>query len=313
MMLAARLMRGRRGRIALVASVALNPSLILMSAWWGQLDSVTMALAMLGIVLMIEERPFWAGLAAGAAAMVKVQGVFFVPLIMIGSLRSRRSLAGAATGLAIGLAIPALPFVISGQGVLVVGRVVALVASPGWLTVNALNVWFLISGGRGNWGFNAPLVWADTSPLVAGVSARVVGMALLAGWMAFTVIGAWRARKGSTWLLAGVLVSLGMFLLPTQAHERYVLGAVGFGALYAAYSSGQDFRNWRGMGLYAMISTLVALNLWWASPPLPSMAGLSGTLPSGMIIAAGFVFVAGWGAWQLWKLSIMGRDDARPD
>ena len=120
------------------------------------------------------------------------------------------------------------------------GRSVALVASPGWLTVNALNVWYLLTAGRGNWAYNAPLVRPDTLPLVGGLSARAVGLLALAIWSASVLWLGWRARvrpQQPGWPLAGALLYLGVFLFPTQAHERYAFAAVPLLAATVALSS----------------------------------------------------------------------------
>lgn len=327
-----------RARARLIAlSLALNPALILMSAWWGQLDSVYADLVIVSVIAALRGSPATTGLAFGAALMTKQQAIFFTSVIL-GAVamagkddltikttdlrteiphRSLRSLwfnlpiridymLRFTIAALIPVAAALIPFFMTGQGVFLLHRMTALVSGPNWPTINALNLWYLLTGGAGNWEFNAPLTLPDTTALIAGLTYRQIGIALLIGWLALIPILAQHAHRSDAWLLAGALTALGIFLLPTQAHERYSLAAVGFAAAYCAALRVSPPPRFRGRGLgggvesgplirispvidenslnnhvqppvflwksdvwYAIITGSIVTNLIWAASPLP--------------------------------------------
>lgn len=302
----------------LLLTLALNPALIHLSAWWGQLDSVYAALALAALAAAMRRRPLWAGIALGASAMVKLQGLAVAPAVALAllepplvSMVAARRLAVFLLGAVISLLAGMLPFALTGQAELVFQRAIALLASPGWLTVNALNPWYLATGGAGNWAFNAPLTLPDSAPLWLGLSASTLGRLALAAWtaavLALALRGAARLPETSRrelYFLAAALLTLGIFLWPSGAHERYALPAVWISAGAAAVrplpqAAGQRARFsqliWNSYTLYAIITIHVSLNLWWAAPPVPWLEGLAENRTLGMLIAALAAAAALWG------------------
>ncbi len=335
-----RMARGRRGALWGVVSVALNPALIVLSAWWCQLESVYALLALGAVVAAVERRPMLAGILLGAGVMVKVQAVVVAPVVGLVILaeagRVPRRVGLLALGAILPVALAMGPFVTLGQGGLVLGRIAALVAGPGWLTVNALNAWYLVTGGAGNWAYQAPLTRPDSAPVLVGVSARALGSAALVLWSVGVLGSAWRVRReasGRGWLLAGALLYLGVFLWPTQAHERYAFGAVvmlagmvavGLGGRSpdprpgVAEMGGGEKRGrmryhpggtvgasvaWRDGALYAMITAAHTLNLLWAAPPMPWLASrFAGQREIGLGVALVMLLLAWWGWWMLHRM-----------
>jgi hypothetical protein len=292
----------------LLLSIAFNPALIYLSAWWGQLESIYACLALAAILAAGRGRPFRAGLWLGLGVMVKLQAGVAVPLVLLiaaarpnpgdkslptlpGWLRAAPlGLLKAGLGMASSVGAALAPFALSGQLKLVLQRSIALVASPGWLTVNALNVWYLLTGGRGNWAYNTHLSRPDTLTFVGGLSAREVGLLALAVWSASVLWLGWRARlhdRQAGWLLAGALLYLGVFLFPTQAHERYAFPAVPLLAACVAVSSNKSTKVvWQHGVLYGMITVTHTLNLIWAAPFSPTLeTAFAGRVGSGAAIA----------------------------
>ncbi|NDJ35959.1 MAG: hypothetical protein GYB64_14990, partial [Chloroflexi bacterium] len=144
-------------------------------------------------------------------------------------------------------------------------RTIALIAGPGWLTVNAANLWYLATGGAGNWSAGAPLLLPDSTPLLAGLTPRLIGVGLLALWTGAALIRWWLRGDAA---FTAVLLVLGVFFLPPQAHERYAFGAVVF-ALISMRPA-----------LALAITVLHTLNLLWAFG-----------LPPGMPLPAAFLLL----------------------
>jgi hypothetical protein len=297
-----------KGARWLLAATAFNPALIYLSAWWGQIESVYACLALAAILAAGRGRPFRAGVWLGLGVMVKLQAAVAAPLIlMIVAARlkpgdenrptlpevfraSAPEVLRATLGVALAMGVCLAPFALSGQLRLVLQRSVALVASPGWPTVNALNVWYLLTGGRGNWAFNTPLTHPDTLAVGGGLSAREVGLLALAIWSASVLWLGWRAGRRTRlrgWLLCGALLYLGVFMFPTQAHERYAFPAVPLLAGAAALSADKSTKVvWQQAALYGMITGIHLLNLIWAAPFSPTLdAVFAGRLGSGAAVA----------------------------
>lgn len=90
----------------------LNPFLIFLAAAWGMFDAIMMALLLLSLLWLAQERHARAGVVFGLAALIKVFPLFVAPLWMIyawrrdGAAKAARFVgAAAATGIAV-----ALPF-----------------------------------------------------------------------------------------------------------------------------------------------------------------------------------------------------------
>jgi hypothetical protein len=303
-----RLAHRRIEALWLVGSVAFNPALIYLSAWWGQYESVYMLGALAALVAAQENRPMWAGLALGLGAMVKLQAAVIAPVVLLIVLaKPTRGVSLLLMGLGLVLALTATlgPFAVTGQGGLIMHRLVAVVAGPGWLTINALNVWYLLTRGTANWVYNTPLVWPDSAPLVAGVPARTVGTSLLAVWTIGALALIWRSltkERAIVPLLGGALLYLGIFLFPTQAHERYAFGAVVLlaGAAASMASREDRMRLSQPVCLYILITMACTLNLIWAAPFAPWLDGwLAGSRTAGMLLASVFLAAALWGGYVL--------------
>jgi len=294
----------RRARWLGIAA-ALHPALLLMSAAWGQLESVYAALALGALICALEGKALPAGALIAAGALVKPQGAALAPLIALAALsgphtEAPRRLLYVIMGAVLLSAPLLLPFALTGRLPLLAARLGALRAAPGWWTVNAPNLWYLLSAGRANWAFNAPLIAPDTAPLVTGLSARTLGMLLLGLWSVITLAGAWRARGNPhAWLLAGSLLFLGLFLWPTQAHERYLFGALVLAPGVPALA-GNPASLRRG-SLWALALGLGgALTLLWAAPALIGLPGPGGWLPGGLALAVLLLISGAAGMAWLW-------------
>jgi hypothetical protein len=207
--------------------------------------------------------------------MVKLQALVVTPaLLLFVCARRPADLLRVALGAGLVAGAALLPYALIGQAGLVLRRSIALIAGPSWLTVNALNLWYLVTGGAGNWRYDAPLPFTDADPLIAGVGARPIGLVLLALWVLGVCGWAWRHRaEGGRWVLAAALLYVGVFFFPTQAHERYAFGAVVLGWLWGG-SAG-------GVGLPLALTALHTANLLWAAP-------VQGARLPGLLIAVGW-------------------------
>lgn len=281
--------------------IGFNPALILLSAWWGQLESVWALFIV--VALLQREHPLLAGVAFGCALMIKQQALVAAPILMLLWLQHFRHGAWkAALGTSLPILIGVLPYMVAGQGVLLWQRMGALVAAPGWLTVNALNLWYLFTWGRGNWQFDQPLILPDTQIILAGVSYRLLGLILLMVWVALMLLLTWRSKD---WWLGAALLFAGVFLLPTQVHERYLFGALVMTLGWLVRTLQQADKPhvaWHDLTFFGMITLLHTVNLMWAFP----LTALAGSQLIGVLVSIGII---AWTGWALQMLVVVSYRD----
>ena len=215
------------------AAILFNPGLVLISAVWGQVDSL-LALLALGSVYLLAGRPTL-GREAGAVALLafavvtKPQVVFALPIVAVVLLRRhlRDGIAAVArlTGLAaVGLTIVFsvfIPFGVNPSGVLAFYRNAGSMYP--FTSLSAFNVWGVFGFFRPDVGFQALNV--------GGASAFYVGLGLTA--VAVVAI-AWRcwlslssgAGTEATLLFGITAVTCVAFTLLTRTHERYLYLAI---------------------------------------------------------------------------------------
>jgi dolichyl-phosphate-mannose--protein O-mannosyl transferase len=234
--------RYARETVALLAAAlfALNPATIYVSAYWGQVDSVSWGFVLLAMWLALRagdrpERPaalVWAWLAVAFSILIKPQGALvatvlvayaFVPLD--GAVRARRL---RATALGIGAAL-VLAYALA---VLFHGTFDPIAAAQ-WLydrysigsnvyAYNSVNAFNLYAVKQAFWqpdtvplmlfGFEAGPTWLWGVVLVAAATALIVARYL-------------QERSEEAFLGACMLTAFAFFILATRMHERYIYGA----------------------------------------------------------------------------------------
>lgn len=223
------------------AMFALNPAAIFVSSVWGQVDSVSGGLALLGIYLMArasddDADASWfvveAWLALAASILVKPQAAVLVPLFVafifgsrewLPSRIGRRALAtagGIAGGIALAI-VAARPFHAGGNVIDLLfwlkGIYAAGYAGYSFNSVNAFNLWTVAR----------PFWQSDAQPILF-LSQYAWGVLL---FVAATGLIVWRylqARTQQSFVEASALLALGFFILMTRMHERYVFDALLF-------------------------------------------------------------------------------------
>jgi Gpi18-like mannosyltransferase/predicted membrane-bound dolichyl-phosphate-mannose-protein mannosyltransferase len=224
--------------LAAAAVLAFNPAAIYVSAYWGQVDSVSWGFALIAVWCVLRAgdvpekmlpRLAWAWAALAFSILIKPPAAVLVPLLLAypfatadAAVRARR-LVGTAAGIGAGVAV---------------ALAVALLFHPradvlGWLfgrytygsgiypfnSVNAFNLYAL----------RQPFWQSDTIPLsVFGIHAGTLatwGVALVLAATAL-IVGRYLQRRDERAFLEGaMLCALAFFVLATRMHERYVYGA----------------------------------------------------------------------------------------
>ena len=217
-----------RPRLAVAGAllVAFVPVTWLLSAWWGQFESIYVLLGLVATILLLADRPLPAAAALGLALMTKPQALPFVVPFAAYTLGRYGWRRGAVLGAvaAVTAAATWLPFLADGGP----ARYAANLAhyQDGMfavLSLRAWNPWWVVQELTAGGSFVA-----DTAPLVGPVTPRMVGYGLAAiGALGVFLLGLRRPTRDG--LLLGLTATvLVTFSSLTTMHERYSYGAVVF-------------------------------------------------------------------------------------
>jgi dolichyl-phosphate-mannose-protein mannosyltransferase len=211
------------------AAIALNPTVIYLSAYWGQDDSIPALLALFAIAELVYGNAVVAWLAIAAAIMFKPPVLVLVPLMCLYPFTARDAVRwGRLRWGAIGIA-----------SALILVEILALVYFPQPNPfIAARHLLAKIVQGSSYFPYtslNSFNFWALLGPFFASDHTRFLFMSRHRwGDLMFTTSAAviyWRyvrSRDPVAMLEAATLVLLAFFLLLTEMHERYLLYALVF-------------------------------------------------------------------------------------
>ena len=183
------------------------PTVVLNGALWGQCDSIYSALCLLGLWLILADRP-WFGVSAMAAAFAfKLQAVFLLPMLLLFWIAKKLKWYHLAAFPAVNI-VMVLPAVFAGRGL--------------W---DALTVGFQQTGSIGDaLNYNAPSLFALFSSIPNAHSASVIGIVAAGLVLVLLALVVWHFRtvlNDRVLLLCAVIMSIAVpFFLP-HMHDRY--------------------------------------------------------------------------------------------
>jgi len=229
-------------RTALIAAglFAFNPAAIYISAYWGQIDSVSWGLVLAGLLLFARasQEPakarssiIWAWVALAFSLLIKPQAAFLLPLYIAFAFTApaaarRDRLTGTGVGMLAGIVMAYLSCVVFHANW-------NPVADFAWLlhqytygsgvyaenTVNAFNLYAI----------KQPFWQPDSQPLTFGgiaIGPMVVwGWSLVVGSTALVVARYLQRKDDASFFEAAMLIAFAFFCLATRMHERYLFGA----------------------------------------------------------------------------------------
>ena len=232
---------GERMALLLAAVYALNPATIVTSAAWGQVDSV-LTLGLVAVALLVQKRAWrWALPVYILCVLVKPQALMAGPLGLLaliaqvaGDKETRaKLLKQAGIGLAIGVAaavVIVVPFWGNQQPNWLIEKYVGTMGYYSYATVNAANLFYLLGG---NWQ-------VLSQPAFAGITWGAIGTANLVLVLVYVGFVFWRTKRDDIVWACAALLFVGIFVMSTQMHERYLLPALLL--LGMAYAQKGDFR-----------------------------------------------------------------------
>ena len=243
--------------VLVIVAVLLVPATWYLGAWWGQVDSVYVALCLWAAILSSRDRLWVFACVLGLAMMTKPQALFMVAPFAgyaIGRWGARRAGLVGLAALAVAL-LTWLPFVPYG-GVADYLRNLDYYQNNQYpiLSVRAWNPWWLLQAAIGGDRFvldSAPVIGPFT-PRLFGVVATTVGEIL--------VFAALLRRATPERLFLGLAAAtLVAFCLMTSMHERYAFAAL---VLLAPLLDRRPIQL-----VWGVLAVAISLNVVAAAPP----------------------------------------------
>lgn len=273
---------------------AFNPLTIFVSAIWGQIDGVLTLMMLTVTWLLLKGNLLRATALAVAGVMLKPQGLFLAPFFLLSQWFRHRPLRWALT-IPVGLAVVwamvgpfyfphqdgvSLASAIIGPFQFLYERMVATAEGYPHSSINAFNIW-------------APTgMWLPDSRTILGISHKTLGLvfvAIMCGWIGLFLYRKRHAGSAPIFLAAAILL-VGMFLLPTRMHERYIFPAIAFLAIASGFNRYLKTAYW-GFTVTALLNVLYAFLLYNHKPIFEAIApGVMQALIIAIVLANMWMF-----------------------
>ena len=248
---------------AAAAAYGLSLPLWFNAAVWGQCDALLSLALTAAAVALLRDRPGWCGVALGWALSLKLQAVVIVPAVAVYWLaRGRWRSAGITAWAALSAwAVLALPFLLAGARLSILGAYVGSVGFYPWCAMGAMNGWYVFEDvlGRAH-GASYGSHILDAGLLWNALSYKALGLLMFGGYLLFLLAGLWRRPTRYGLVLACALSVFAFFMLPTEMHERYIVPAVALLALIAPATRSAR-RLFNAMSVMALIDQALQLRL----------------------------------------------------
>lgn len=261
-------------KIALLA-LALSLVNMLDSAVWGQFDSFVVLFILLSVGLVISNHNQLGWSFAALALATKQLALPLLPALLILSVKNRRfrsTIFGIMT-FSLTLLLVWTPLLFSGFsldfavrnsgfGLLSPGGALSLSPEIPGTSIDAFNIWPLITWGKDNITLKqgtAPPPGVppidDTLPnQMFGMSYYHFGLLLFLVFYVPILLMIWKASDSSDVMMKLGLLMLAFFIIPTRMHDRYLIFSISFLPLAFATSKIVSI-------FYAVLTTTFSLNL----------------------------------------------------
>jgi Gpi18-like mannosyltransferase len=220
--------RSRPAAVLVGAVYLFNPAIWYVSAYWGQTDALYTGFLVGALGLLARGRCTWAWIVFSLALMTKIQSLAILPLFVMATVSRRSKIELARGGLAALLTILliTIPWWLNGKVPNMIQSWFAVANATSRVDVSAYNLWYLVLGGQ------VQAVAATEHPFNLPVSYRLLGFGLYGAFLLLAALLIWRSRARSIFL-AGAILSLGLFVLFIDIHERYLFPAIALSLLAA--------------------------------------------------------------------------------
>ncbi|MBI3955363.1 hypothetical protein HY338_02880, partial [Candidatus Gottesmanbacteria bacterium] len=202
--------------LILSAVFYLNPVVIIDSALWGQVESYGIMFTLLAIILLFYKKPYLATFFFITGTLMKLQNIIYLPIYFIFIYRSfgSKTLIKSLFVSAITFVVICLPFVLAGD----LNQVLFLMTLNSdyfpWLSLNAHNLWWIVSNAKG-------LNVIDKITVLGMTNAKTVGLIIFSSFYFLSCLLLYLKTNARNFFLSLIIGILAFFLFTTESHERY--------------------------------------------------------------------------------------------
>ncbi len=236
-----------------------NPTIILNSSFWGQVDSVYTLLLLVMTLLIVNKKLIYSYIVFGLALFIKPQAFMFTPVVLFAMVEQlfmgEKENKGAEIGkniISLVLSICVvfllmLPFGIQN----VIKQYMDTLSSYPYMTVNAFNIWAAF-------GQN----WAGLTTISSILGYTFIALIVFASGYIF-----FNAKNPSKYYFTMGFIAAAVYMLSIKMHERYIFPAmVMFIMAYITMPSAQSFFTFFLTSVSQFINTAYILFVYEKSP-----------------------------------------------
>ncbi len=212
---------GFRASALVMTAYAWNPGIAFDTGYWGQTDAIHTLFVLVSTICLFKKLPELAWGAIALAIFTKPQAWPYAPAILLLTLRDypwRRVLVSLLSAILVTIAI-FVPFVREGQLATLFWKMFGF-STPGWLSVNAHNLWWLLTLG--------PPAVPVSRELLPGVTYRILGPLLSLAVYAWSLARLWRSQSATETFFYLAYVGVSFFMLGFEMHENYLFSVFPF-------------------------------------------------------------------------------------
>lgn len=300
--------KGFRLSLLVTISYLFNPAILFDSAYWGQMDALHSLLILLSITLLDEGRIAWSWVSITLATQTKPQAYIFFPLVLILTIRKFgwRSVAKGSLAALVTFLVIISPFLYHVTTDSLLRTYFTTVAPQGYLSLNAHNLWWLLSGGNG-WISDMEIPQLLSSLGVTFITYRTIGLLLLGMFTLLALYRLYNNQDMDTVYATAAFLGFAFFMLPTQMHENYMFAVL---PLLCVASSTNRYLAFT----YAILSLTFFSNMVLHDPAILDWLG-SHVAEKGLFIARwansglNFAILAFWITRFLWRSKMSPSED----
>jgi len=241
--------RGESAGLWAMAIYYLNPAVIYVSVYYGQVDAIFAALLLFSLLWLLDGRFFYGGVLLAAALLMKIQALPYLPLFFLVPFLRQDGKAAlmALAGFVLAALLILSPFIAAGKWPVMWLRCVAENFQWGQsVTIGAFNLWRLhcdpniLPERIWGWLFGAGGE-LQANALIVYLTYKNLGTALFGAAFLASLYGIVKRCSEESVLAAVSFAALAFYMLPVKVHERYLFPFFIFYALLAAVSRSRRF------------------------------------------------------------------------
>ena len=203
----------------------LHPAVLFDGVVWGQVDQLGLFLFLLAAYFLTGNRFPLSTIVFTLSFLIKLQNIIFIPIYFLYVYKSygQKAVINSFIHMLITAIVICLPFIVYLRFDLIVYLMLVNTNWYPFLSLNAFNIWWIISG------LNGMKVY-DTIRFIGPISAKMWGMIIFVTAYGYAGLLLGRPDKKQlvkNFFISATLIVFAFFHLLTASHERYLFPVIG--------------------------------------------------------------------------------------